>query len=150
MTTSTDTANRLVIRRMLPAPQDRVYRAWTDREESMKWSAPEGMRVPSFDCDFRVGGAYRMVMVRPDGEEYVVKGTYREIVPPQRLVYTWMWEEDTPEQEHDTLVTVEFNARGEQTELVLTHENLRNAESRDNHNDGWNSMLNKFEAHFKS
>ena len=150
MTTSTDTENRLVIRRMLPAPQDRVYRAWTDREESMKWSAPEGMRVPSFDCDFRVGGAYRMVMLRPDGEEYVVKGTYREIVPPQRLVYTWMWEEDTPEEEHDTLVTVEFNARGEQTELVLTHENLRNAESRDNHNDGWNSTLNKFEAHFKS
>ena len=149
MTTSTTTQNRLVIRRMLPAPQERVYRAWTDREESMKWSAPEGMHVPSFECDFRVGGAYRMVMLKPDGEEFVAKGTYREIVPPQRLVYTWTWEEDAPADEHETLVTVEFNARGDQTELVLTHENLRNAESRDSHTEGWNSMLNKFEAFLK-
>lgn len=150
MTNTETKTERLVVRRMLPAPRARVYQAWTDPNEMKKWSGPEGTNVPEFDCDFRVGGAYRLVMVQESGEKFVAKGIYREIKPPERLSYTWTWEEDTPAEEHETLVTVEFNDRGNETELVLTHEGLISEESRDNHAKGWTSMLEKFAAFLAS
>lgn len=148
--TKTSIGERLVLRRTYAAKRERVWRAWTDIKEAMTWSAPEGMTVPEFTADMRVGGAYRLTMLQPDGEKFIAKGIYREITPSQKLVYTWTWEEDTPQDEHETLLTVEFLDRGEQTEVVLTHENLASEESRERHSHGWNQFLDKLGRHLEA
>jgi uncharacterized protein YndB with AHSA1/START domain len=91
--------------------------------------------------DLRVGGRYRIVMPAPDGQVHKVGGMYREIVPNKRLVYTWAWE-STPERE--SLVTVEFHAASNGTELILTHEQFADAEARDKHQQGWNGCIERF------
>ncbi|MDQ6933276.1 MAG: SRPBCC domain-containing protein [Candidatus Eremiobacteraeota bacterium] len=147
--TSTTAGERLVLRRKYNAKRDRVWKAWTDKDEMMAWHAPEGSSVAEYIVDLRIGGAFRLAMLQPSGEKYVAKGVYREITPPERLSYTWIWEEDTPEEEHETLLSIEFNDLGEETEVVLTHENLASAESRDRHTEGWNQVLDKLTAHLE-
>lgn len=148
--TTTSTGERLVLRRTYSAKRDRVWKAWTDRDQMMQWGAPEGMTVSEFQADARVGGAYRLTMLKPDGEKFIAKGVYREITPPAKLSYTWTWEEDTAAEEHETLLTIEFLDLGEQTEVILTHENLASVESRDNHEGGWNQFLTKLGRYLDS
>jgi uncharacterized protein YndB with AHSA1/START domain len=74
----------------------------------------------------------------PDGDEHRVSGTYREIEPDRRLVFTWAWE-STPERE--SLVTVELRPLASGTELVLTHERFADADTRDRHDEGWAGCL---------
>ncbi|MEO6913961.1 MAG: SRPBCC domain-containing protein [Candidatus Baltobacteraceae bacterium] len=147
--TSTNTGERLVLCRTYNAKRDRVWKAWTDKNELMAWHAPEGMSVAEYSVDLRVGGAFRLAMLQPSGETYIAKGVYREITPPEKLSYTWIWEEDTPQEEHETLLTIEFNDLGEETEVVLTHENLASAESRDRHTEGWNQILGSLTAYLE-
>ncbi len=148
--TTTSAGERLVIRRTFAAKRERIWQAFTDAEEAMQWSHPENMSTKEFTADLRVGGAFRLTMVKPDGEEYSAKGIYREITPPEKLVYTWTWEEDTPQEEHETLLTIELRALGDDTELTLTHENLKSVESRDGHEVGWNEFLNNLGSHLAS
>ncbi|MDH3458647.1 MAG: SRPBCC domain-containing protein, partial [Gemmatimonadota bacterium] len=93
----------------------------------------------------KVGGRYRLAMRSAEGKSHTAVGTYREIVRPTRLVYTWSWEEGGSNTE-ETLVTVEFNAVGGATEVVLTHERFATAESRDDHLRGWTSCVDRLEA----
>lgn len=102
------------------------------------------MTVAVAEIDLTVGGRYRIEMQGPDGARHIVGGTYREIDPPRRLVYTWSWE-DQPDVT-DTLVTVEFNDRGSATEIVLRHERLPSEDSRARHEHGWTGCLDKLEA----
>jgi uncharacterized protein YndB with AHSA1/START domain len=92
------------------------------------------------ELDLRVGGKYRIHMRAPDGAEHHAVGVYREIDPPNKLVFTWSWEGGDM---NDTLVTVEFLDRGATTELVLTHELFPNDEARKQHAAGWNAALDK-------
>lgn len=141
--TKTQAAPRLVIRRKFAAPRARVWAAWTQPEQMKQWVGPGEITAPEIESDLRVGGAYRIVMLRPDGERWPVRGVFREVKEPERLSYTWRWEEDSPELEHETLVTVEFHDLGNETELELTHEQFAAEESRDGHQDGWNGALDK-------
>ncbi|MBC5816335.1 MAG: SRPBCC domain-containing protein [Candidatus Eremiobacteraeota bacterium] len=85
---TTGAGERLIIRRKLAAKRERVWRAFNDVNEAVQWSHPEGMSTKDFTADMRVGGAYRLTMVKPDGEEYIGMGVYREVTPPEKLVYT--------------------------------------------------------------
>jgi uncharacterized protein YndB with AHSA1/START domain len=96
--------------------------------------------------DVRTGGSYSIVMLMPDGERMNVGGTYRDVRPPERLSMTWRWEEDKPEDEFDTLLTLEFNEVDGGTELVLTHEQLASVESRDRHEHGWTAIMEQLAA----
>jgi glutathione S-transferase len=102
--------------------------------------------VTEFRADIRVGGTYRLAMLSPDGEEFAAYGEYVLVDEPSRLQYTWTWEETPPDAELETLLTIEFHdlANGT-TEIVLTHERLRNVESRDAHGDGWTQVLEKLD-----
>ena len=131
----------LEIRRTFNAPRQRVFDAWTRPEELKRWSAPGPMSVPVADVDLRVGGAYRIHMRAPDGTEHHAFGVYREIDPPRRLVYTWSWENQPDVQ--DTIVSVEFHERGGATEVVLRHDGLLTAASREQHTTGWNGCFDK-------
>ncbi len=132
----------LHLRRTFAAPREKVFRAWTDPEELKKWWGPEGYATPSADVDLRVGGKYRLGMMKlPNGEVFYLSGVYREVRPPKRLVYTWRWEAQ-PEL-GEPLVTVEFHEAGNSTEVVLTHEFFPTEQARDDHNKGWNSCLDR-------
>jgi len=132
----------LRLTRTLAAPRERVFRAWTEPEELRRWFGPDGYATPSAEVDLRVGGKYRLGMRKlPDGEVFYLVGTFREVRPPERLVYTWVWE-GSPEM-GETLITVEFRTRGKVTEVRLTHELFPTAKVRDDHEKGWGSCLDK-------
>ncbi len=137
----------LRLTRILPAPRERVFQAWTSPEALKAWAAPGDMTVPAAEVDLRVGGRYRIRMRAPDGTMHTAAGTYREVDPPKRLVYTWSWDEKPAEG--DSLVTVEFHDRGAgRTELVLIHEKFPSDDVRDRHEQGWTGCLVKFAALF--
>lgn len=142
MVQSTVAAKRaLKITHTYAAPPEKVFRAWTDPEVMKRWFAPsDEFSVPEVAVDARAGGRYRIVMRAPDGEYHRVGGVYRAVDPPRKLVFTWAWE-STPERE--SLVTVEFNAAGVGTELVVIHELFADEEARDKHEQGWNGCLNR-------
>ncbi len=136
------TETTLNLRRIFKAPRQKVFRAWTDPEELKKWWGPEGYATPSAEVDLRVGGKYRLGMRKlPNGEIFYLSGVYREVRPPERLVYTWRWESEPAMGE--TLVTVEFREAGESTEVVLTHELFPTEKARDDHSRGWNGCLDR-------
>lgn len=141
---STKTATSLRISRVINADPATVFRAWTEPDQLKQWSCPEGLTLGDVQVDLTVGGRYRLRMESPDGAVHTAVGSYREIEAPRRLVYTWQWEE----ADHDvgeTLVTVEFNAMGGTTEVVLTHELFPNAQAKDSHVEGWTSCLDRLE-----
>ncbi len=134
----------LELRKVLDAPRERVFRALTDLEQIKKWWGPGGFTLPEAQQDFRVGGHYRFAMRSPEGRIHYLKGEYREILPPEKLVITWNWEDDGAIPE--TVVTFNLIARGAQTELVLSHRGFPTRESRDNHKRGWTSTLERIPA----
>ena len=136
-------AEALEVRRTFRARAERVFAAWTTPEEMKRWSAPGPLTTPLAEVDLRVGGRYRIHMREPDGAEHRVRGVYREVEPPRRLVYTWAWEGDP--QETDSVVTVEFNERDGATEVVVRHEGLPTKDSRDQHEQGWSGCIAKLE-----
>jgi uncharacterized protein YndB with AHSA1/START domain len=141
MATATDEApTRLRVSRIFAAPREKVFRAWTDPQALKKWFAPSDKfvtRIP--ELDLRVGGRYRIEMQLEDKNNIVV-GTYREIRPPEKLVFTGG-------AAGDTLVTIEFFDRHGQTEVVLTHERFLTAEARDAHNKGWLGCLDRLQQY---
>jgi uncharacterized protein YndB with AHSA1/START domain len=90
-----------------------------------------------------VGGGFKIVAMSPDGEEHCVSGVVREIVPDEKLVYTWAWR-STPERE--SLVSVEFRRDGDGTLLTLTHEQFFDEAARDRHRRGWTGSLDRLES----
>jgi uncharacterized protein YndB with AHSA1/START domain len=131
------------LKRNFAAPMENVFRAWTEPEQVKKWFGPAGSSTPSAEIELRVGGKYRFGLQFPGEDIFYVSGTYREIDPPSKLVFTWRW--DKPDMDFgETLVTIEFHERrGYTTEVVLTHERFPTPEIREQHNQGWNSILDK-------
>ena len=87
----------LTIKRRFNAPPAKVFQAWTDSKKVARWMGPGEVKVLSAESDPRIGGRYRWLMKAPDGEEHDVSGVYREIVPNEKLVFTWAWK-STPER----------------------------------------------------
>jgi uncharacterized protein YndB with AHSA1/START domain len=135
----------LTIKRRLNAPAAKVYAAWTEPEKIAAWFGPEGVVTVRTEMDVRVGGRFRIVMRAPDGEEHDVSGDYREVVPNERLVFSWAWR-STPER--DSLVTVTLKADGDGTILTLLHEQFFDELARDRHNFGWTGAIDKLERLF--
>ena len=96
------------------------------------------------EADVRVGGRYRVIFRVPDGEQHDVSGVYREVVPKQKLVFTWAWI-STPERE--SLVTVALKRDGDGTLLTLTHEQFFDEPARDRHRSGWSGVLDNLESY---
>jgi uncharacterized protein YndB with AHSA1/START domain len=143
---------KLQLTRVFNAPRELVFQAWTDVNQFKQWfgaAACEGSSLQSAKLDARTGGKYRIQVRKTDGEFYTTVGIYREVKPPERLVFTWQFEKDGSGEEFseveppEMLVTVEFKARGKQTELILTHEKFASIESRDGHEQGWTRCLNE-------
>ena len=78
----------LVISRKFPAPRELVFKAWSSAEHMKRWFCPKGFTVPEAEIDFRPGGVCAICMRSPDGHDFWSRGTYIEIAPPDRLVFT--------------------------------------------------------------
>jgi uncharacterized protein YndB with AHSA1/START domain len=138
------TARQFTITRIFDAPRERVWRVWTDPEEAPYWLHPRGVTTPRehVDFDVRPGGRYRYTMVAGDGSEYPTVGTYREVSPPHRLVFTW----GSPGDADDTmpLITVDLaqhGPAGEQTLLTFHLDGHAGAPGDKNVYDGWSEAL---------
>jgi uncharacterized protein YndB with AHSA1/START domain len=141
---------KLELSRVFDAPREMVFKAWTDANQFKQWfgaAACGGSSLQTVKVDARVGGKYRIQVRRTDGEFYTTVGVYREVKPPDRLIFTWAFEKDGSGEEFgevepcEMIVTLEFKARGKQTELILTHEKFAAVESRDRHEQGWTRCL---------
>ena len=145
MTIKSAEKTSLEIKRFINAPRERVYRAWTDVEQLKQWFGPEKVQTRDIKADGRVGGEFRWDLVNSDGEEMTMRGEFRELQPNKKIVFTWQWQDDEDWQNHISVVTVELTDRDGGTEVRLKHEKLPSEESRDGHNEGWNSALDKLE-----
>jgi uncharacterized protein YndB with AHSA1/START domain len=81
--------DNLVIKRHFTAPPERVFAAFTEKSLIQAWYGPENVTVPHCEVDARIGGKYRVEMHAPSGSVHIVTGEFKEIRPPDRLVYTW-------------------------------------------------------------
>jgi uncharacterized protein YndB with AHSA1/START domain len=132
----------LTLKRRLNAPPKKVDAAWTEPEKIPTWFGPEKIETLRAQADARVGGGFRVVMRSADGEEHDVSGIYREVVPNEKLVFTWAWR-STPERE--SLVTILIKPDGGGSLLTLTHEQFFDEAARDRHAEGWAGCLDKLE-----
>jgi uncharacterized protein YndB with AHSA1/START domain len=139
----------LQMNRRFDAPRDRVFEAWTNPNVLLDWwRAGPHWETPVAEVDLRLGGRYRLAMTDTDkGETHVVVGEYKEIQPPERLVYTWTWESNADEMKgsDNSLVTVEFEEADGGTQVSLTHSGFSGEEIRDLHTHGWEAVLANLE-----
>lgn len=126
-------------------PAERICDAWTKPEWCVQWMRPNESAKTDAEIDLTVGGRYRFTIRQPDGKESIVYGIYREIDRPQRLVFTWKWEE-SPVEQGETLVTVNLAPTPDGTLLTLTHERLSSRMSAEGHTQGWTGCLNQLEV----
>ena len=154
-----------VITRIINAPRALVFKAWTDPKQLAQWWGPNGFTNPVCEMDVRPGGAHRIVMRGPDGTDYPVKGVYREIVEPERLVMTLDCSEH-PDSWHDMvkpnrqkedrntvgmmLQTVTFEERGGKT-LLTVRTRFESAAIRDamvkmGMSEGWAQSLDRLQT----
>ena len=142
-----ETVNAIRMSRTIRAGRQAVWDAWTQPEHMKKWACPAPDGVKSIDADLRVGGSFRLVMEVPDGR-FTAFGTYREVDEPNRLVYTWDWEEEDHRMGVATVVTVDFIEKDDATEVVLTHAGFPALEAKQGHEEGWGACLGNFEGLF--
>lgn len=149
MKTQQAEALELRIERVIRADRKRVFAAWTEPEQLKRWSAPEGLTMSEGEGEVRAGGRWRAVMVEPNGTRHEAFGTYREVTPPERLVFTHAWRlagDGGPASSPETVVTVEFKAEAGATRIVFTQVGFANAPIRDGHRAGWTSALDLLAA----
>lgn len=133
---ATDVA--LIVRRTIRATAPRVFAAWTSPEHLRRWWGPADVECTAAEVDLRVGGAYRLANLRPDGTTLWISGEFLRVEPPSRLVYTWRVGDAEDERSR---VTVRFEPQGDSTEVVVIHERITTPEIRASHEAGWHGCL---------
>ena len=130
---------RVRLERYLPVARADVFEAFTRPEILARWWGPPGVESTDAKIDLRIDGAYRFASRAGDGSNHTVIGTYREIEPPARLVFTWSWEGmEGPE----SVVRIELSEEKGGTRLVLEHDGLPEP-MRATHRKGWIHVLDR-------
>ena len=137
----------LTIKWRFNAPPAKVFAAWTDPEKVKRWMGPGEVKALLVETNVRTGGHYRWLMQSPDGEQHDVSGVYREVIPNEKLVFTWAWK-STPERE--SLVTLTFKPDGGGTLMTLLHEQFFDEDARDRHQGGWSSAMEKLDKYLSA
>ncbi|CAD6563088.1 SRPBCC domain-containing protein [Paraburkholderia sabiae] len=135
----------LTLQRHISASPEKVFSAWTDPQQIVKWLHPGSCDVVLSEMELKVGGRFHMVMHALDGEIHDVSGVFREVVINEKLVYTWAFR-STPERE--SIVTFSLKADGVGTWLTLTHEGFFDEAARDSHRGGWTEALEGLGRYF--
>ncbi len=133
----------LLITRLFDAPRDLVFAAWTDPDHLMAWWGPAEFPANSIKADVRPGGRWRhSLRSAEDGRELHHEGEFREIVPPERLVFTFAWD-----GEEETLVTVIFADHDGKTLMTFHQAPFDTLANRDGHIEGWDSSFDRLVEH---
>ena len=136
--TSLDQNTSLQVRRLIPAPRERVFRAWIERDALQQWFRPGGVEVKVSRLEAQVGGGFQFETTASDGTRGVMTGKYLEINFPERLVFTLT---SYVTDDKETLVTIEFIEQGASTEVIVTHDRFASAAIRARHQQGWALIL---------
>ena len=122
--TATTEVLKLEIKRVLSAPADRVFAAWTNAESLRQFITPGNPGHADVECDVRVGG-------------------YLEVLPPKRLKFTWI---SAATNQRPTVVTIDFKPLGDKTELTLVHDGLDSMKNVEGHTKGWTEIFEQLES----
>ena len=134
-----ETGHCLELNRVFEAAVERVYRAFADAGDIARWFGPQGFSCKVLEFDCRSGGRYSVEMTAPDGAIYPLSGAFRDVDPPRRLAYSWIWGGDSDMAGQRTEVAIDFIDLGGRTEVRLTHDLLPTAAQLDGHRGGWSS-----------
>jgi uncharacterized protein YndB with AHSA1/START domain len=151
------TANEVLIARVFDAPRELVFQAWTDAEHLARWHAPQGCTIQFRKFDFRPGGEFISYLRTPTNYECLCKGVYREIVAPERIVYSIAFCDDdgnfvepaakgmNPDWPRETVVTVTFTEHEGKTTLTLHQSVSESLAKRTGAHPSWIQMLDRLE-----
>lgn len=141
------TADRiLVITRNFDAPRRLVFEAWSKPEHLARWWGPKDFTLAHCELDFRESGAYRFCMHSPEGDDHWVWGKYRELIAPERIVFTWDRVDLEGNPRSASVVTITLDEYRGMTTLTLRQELFATREDRDEHRGGWTECLDRLEA----
>lgn len=145
----------LLITRVFDTPRELVWKAWTDPKIVKRWWGPKNFTAPYIKMDVRVGGKYLSCMRGPDGKDYWSTGTYREIVPEERIAVTDSFADEngnivpathygmSPDIPLEMMLTATFEERNGKTQLTLNHVGLTPGPAMEDARQGWNECLDK-------
>lgn len=155
-------AREIVITRIFDAPRQLVWKAWTNPEHLMRWWGPKNFTSPACKVDLRVGGKYLYCMRSKEGQEFWSTGTYKEIVPFERLVCSDSFADEkgnvVPASHYgmpgdnwplELTVTITFEDLGGKTKMTLTHAGIPAGEMKEMTGAGWNESFDKLAASLK-
>jgi uncharacterized protein YndB with AHSA1/START domain len=135
----------LTITRVFDAPREVVWKAWTDPRHLMSWWGPRAHPAETVEADVRVGGRWRHCLrAVEDGSELRHGGVFREVVPPERLVFTFAWEQEG-ERGNENVVTITFSEQGGKTLMDFHQTPFWSTEERDGHQGGWGSAFDRLD-----
>ena len=147
MTTKVEAPLELTITRTFSAPARVVFGIWAAREHMIEWWGPKDFETTHLELDFRVGGAYRACIYKEDFGESWMRGHFVEIVPDERIVFTFQWEGKADAIGVETLITVTFSERDGKTTQAFHQAPFLDADTRDSHIGGWSECIAKEQAY---
>jgi len=143
MSGADETGRTLRLERFIPSSPNELFTLWIELEHVARWWAPDGYKAAVHDLDVRPGGRWRIVLRGSGGRELAMGGFYHIVEPPQRLAFSWTWEEEPGTRGSETEVTVSFEPVQGGTRLVLVHQNFHSKDARDRHSVGWSASFDR-------
>jgi len=134
---------QLTITRVFDAPRSLVFKVWTQPEHFSRWLGPKDFTTIACQMNVQVGGIYRACIRSPEGNDHWMQGIYREIIEPERLVFTFAWEDENNQPKHKTLVSVTFEEQDNKTLMTFQQAIFESTESRNAHNTGWSECFDR-------
>jgi uncharacterized protein YndB with AHSA1/START domain len=119
-----------------------VFQALAESDQLAQWWGPAGFSSPNVDFDPRAGASYRIKMQPPEGEAFHLRGEFREVEPPRRLAFTFIWEEPDPDDQ-ETLVTLTLEDLGGSTRLIVDQGLFATEGRLELHRNGWSESFER-------
>ena len=143
-------SRELVITRVFDAPRAMVFKAFTDPKLAIRWWGPKHHPATQLEMDARPGGVWRICLTgRDDGRELWQHGRFLEVVAPERIVFSFVWEEEG-ERGLENVVTITFAAQGKKTLMTFRHAPFHSLMERDGHTEGWSSCFDRLDENLQS
>ncbi|MBI3545344.1 MAG: SRPBCC domain-containing protein [Gammaproteobacteria bacterium] len=143
-----DATRVLIMTRVFAATRALVWQAWTDASQAQRWMGPRGFSASHLQSELRPGGAWRACLRRDDdGKALWQGGIYLEVVAPERLAFSFAWDDANQRRGHETRITLSFSEQQGETTLGFRQEMFETVEQRDAHQQGWNSAFDRLAEH---